>query len=236
MDALLAAIPYQQMTDAQKAQFHAQLKTAPKKPKPKSYKEQLLTREMRFLVENKDVLKENSLKAIERGELQYVDTVIYARKQITASGQQQEIINYSTVKQIGLAYFDKNTLPDFYNMIISHIRVLYATNTGTDAAIGAYYNIGAVPPALVNGELLITVNDKPIIEIPLSKFFKADAGAIATSIGVEYRDAIQLKAPKLIPSGTTYKVLISLANGEAIAGSNNSFISVELGGVCTRPK
>jgi hypothetical protein len=200
------------------------------------YKGQLLTKEMKFILANLDLLKEGSRKAVAAGEVQWVDYDLYVRKKLNKAGA-TEILNPSTVKQVGLSYLDKNMLPELYNFAVTGVRVGFQADTAIASAQAAVYsNTGAFDPALLNGELLVTVNDKPIIEIPLARFFNPNTGGIAQTIQIEERDIIRLKAPKLIPSGTPFKIIATMADGLTIAGANNNYLEVQLLGVSTRPR
>ena len=233
------------MPEAEKKPLTAEQKTqakqAEEKKKQAELREKLMTRGMKFLELNKHLLKTNTREAIERGDLQYVDLDLYIKRLINNAGSTY-VLDTTSVKRIGQAYFDKNVLPEGYNMVIEGIRVAFGKTTisggTTDPTIPVYTNSGVFDPAIVNGEILITVRDKPIIELPLKRFLNANSSAVPGTIQLEYRDTIMLKAMKFIPENTPFKIQVSLADGATLANSATvyNFCEVDLIGVGTRPQ
>jgi len=207
----------------------------------KKLRDSLMTRGMKFLELNKDLLKGPSREQIERGDLQHVDLDFYIKRKINNAGS-TNVLDTTSIKRIGQAYFDKNVLPEGYNMVIGAIRVAFGKITisgGTDdPTIPVYTNSGTFDPAIVNGEILVTVRDKPIIELPLKRFLNASSSAVPATIQLGYRDTIALEALKFLPEATPIKIIVSLADGATLANSATvwNYCEVDLIGIGTRPQ
>lgn len=186
------------------------------------------TREMRYF-ESKGVLDRldpNSKRIIAAGNASYYDADFYIRSQITGT---QDVLLTSNQKVVGVSNLNENRLPELTNLIISAVRVAYATHaTLTNPAAVKYDNVNAaVPVALLNGELIIKINDRPVVELPISKFFNANGTAPVSFQAQGSNDTIELQAMKVVTPQDVIGVEIKLPNGLTL-GANNHFLEVRL--------
>lgn len=192
------------------------------------------TREMRFM-ESPAVnrrLDTDSQRIIQGNRASYYDADFYVRKAIAGTG---DLLDASNVKAIGLSSFNENKLPELTTFVMSAIRVSYATHASlTNPAAVKYDNSSAsIPVALLNAELVIKINDKPVVELPVSKFFNANGSAPVSFQAQGPNDTIELKAMKLITPKDILGIELKLPAGLTL-GANNHFLEVRLLGIAIK--
>ncbi len=167
-------------------------------------------------------------------KMTFNDADYYVRKQLNAAGT-TDILNSSNTRKVGVTNLDKNQLPDNIYMVLEGVKLAWGTDPGTNAAIPKYTSQApGIPLALVNGEIVISVNDKPIVDLPASRFFNnSDTGVTQEISG--HKDTVMLENLKLIKHSDQLTATIKLADGSSLPGSNH-FLEVRLIGVGTRKR
>jgi hypothetical protein len=202
-----------------------------------SVKPQLSRAQKQFLVQEKD-LDADTKRRMKEGALQLVDGDFYVRKQI-AGGGQLVILDPTTIKKIGVSSFDKNRLPDLVNMILSRIKLSYGT-AGlliVDPAAVSYTTSGAaVPLALLNGEITVLIDDKPIYRGRIAKFFTDPAVALVPHMIESMSTGISMENPKLIKAQAGLTVTISIADGSLLSALANHFLECVFMGPVTQTR
>lgn len=186
------------------------------------------TREMRYF-ESPSVLRRldtDSQNIILGGKASYYDADYYLRAQITGT---QELLLPSNQRAVGVSNLNENKLPEMTNLVISQVRLAYSTHASlTNPAAVKYDNVNAaVPVALLNAEIVITINDRPVIELPVSKFFNANGTAPVSFQAQGPNDTIELQAMKVVTPKDVLGILLKLPNGLTL-GANNHFLEVRL--------
>jgi len=167
-------------------------------------------------------------------KMTFNDADYYVRKQLNAAGT-TDILNSSNIRKVGITNLDKNQLPDNIYMVLEGVKLAWGTDAGTNAAIPKYTSQApAIPLALVNGEIVISVNDKPIVDLPASRFFNNSDTGITQQIS-GHNDTVLLENLKLIKHSDQLTATIKLADGSSLPASNH-FLEVRLIGVGTRKR
>lgn len=193
----------------------------------------LQTREQLYFESQRERLDEESKRAIIRGEMQYTDADFYIRKAIT--GGTTDLLNPSNVRKIGITNLDKNVLPDLVNLVLSGVRMAYGSHaTETDAAAINYSNTREVPAVIANGELVISTDDKPIVELPAARFFNNSSTGISNQVQ-GHDDIVVLKSLRLIRANQPIIIQFRCAEGGTLAAGKH-YIEVRLLGVSNRKR
>ena len=180
----------------------------------------------------KGKLDAETTKAIQQGDMQFFDADYYVRKQINAG--QTEILNSGNVKRVGTSNLDKNVLPELVNFVLDRVRLAWGTDAGTNVAAVNFSNAGSIPAAIANGELQILLDDRPIVDIPASRFFINSATATPNAVqGVS--DTVQLESRRLIKPGQPLTILFKCAEGITLP-TGNHFVEVRLMGASNRKR
>jgi hypothetical protein len=169
-------------------------------------------------------------------DVQFSDADMYLRSNITGGAGIKELLDATNTKQIGTSNWDKNALPASVNIALERIRVAYATTASADgitnpANLKYSTKLSDVPAALLNAELVITQNDKPIVEVPMQRFFSEAVNN--RPVGTE--DALILDSLRLIKENVPVGINIKFPNGLALAGANH-FVEIHLMGTQTRKR
>lgn len=198
---------------------------------------QLTRAQKQFLVEEKK-LDDDSKRRIREGGLQFVDGDFYVRKQISGGGI-QIILDPTTIQRAGVSKFDKNRLPDLVNMVLSRIKVGYGNTatSNTDPAVAVYSTSGAAVPApLLNGEITVLIDEKPVYNGRIQKFFTDPANAVVPHAIEAHAAGLAVENPKLIKAQEGIKIQITIAEGQSLATTSSHFIEVVLMGPVTQPR
>ena len=198
------------------------------------------TRAMKFLVSKIGQLEDQTRKALLAGELVFQDADIYFRKRITGGGI-QVILETTNIKRTGVSFIDKNSLPDRVNAVVSDIKMAYGYHaTKTDPVDITYSTdntvtggVGAVPNAIVNGELEISTNDRPIITLPCSGFFRTGGIVQTINSGNDFRT---LQGLRLIKEQVPITINHKLADTLSLSTSVNHFIDITFKAVITKSR
>jgi len=205
------------------------------------------TRDQKFLVAKNKDLDEDTQRQLAKGNLKHRDMDFYFRERITGAGGIIEIVKPSNVFKRGVTNLNENTLPALINLVLSKIRVGFGQAIAggtTDPALVSYVNentvtsgVGSVPEALVNGHLVVKVDDQPIVDLPIAKFFNNSTTPMGNAIQGLAMDSVDLKGMKLIKSKQRISVEIQFAEGHSMpaAGTQESFVEVRLMGSGTHP-
>lgn len=202
-----------------------------------SVKPSLTRAQKQFLVQEKE-LDDDTKRRIREGALQLVDGDFYVRKLI-AGGGTITILDSTTIKRIGVSSFDKNRLPDLVNMVLSRMKLSYATAAlvATDPAAASFTTSGAsVPLPLLNGEIIILIDDKPVYRGRVSKFFTDPAVALVPQMIEQMSSGISLENPKLIKSQAAITINIAIADSLTLSNTVNHFVECVFQGPVTQTR
>jgi hypothetical protein len=186
-----------------------------------------------FLTEMGKKVDRETLKLIQSGQTIPDDKHIHVRKKINSAGT-TELINTATQQLVGVSKLDKNQLPDQIYMAIDQLRLAWATDAAiTNPAAIKYTNKGDIPAALMNGEFVFYVNDKPIVDIPVCRFFN-DGSTGVTSEAIQGKwDALDLQCLKFILPTDLLRAELKLAEGVQLPAGNH-FVEFQFSGVGLR--
>ena len=147
----------------------------------------------------------------------------------------KEYLNETTTKQQGISDFHQGYLPKGRNFVCTGIR-LAATNHATinDPKKMADYSTVTSnwDPALYGGKLVVTQNDKVVIELPCHVL--GTPAAAASNVGAE--DAFELENPVTFEEGKKLKVWIEYADGETVDINSQAFGEITFFGMETRSR
>ena len=173
-------------------------------------------------------------RLIRERKMTFNDADYYVRKMLNTAGT-TDILDSSNIRRAGITNLDKNQLPDNIYMVLEAVKLGWATDAGTNPAAPKYHSQNpGIPTPLLNGEIVIHIDDKPIIELPAGRFFNAEDQGISQSIPGIY-DTVFLENLKLIKHADQLKVTIRLADGLQLP-TGNHFLEVRLIGVGTRKR
>ncbi|RDC65061.1 hypothetical protein [Adhaeribacter pallidiroseus] len=183
-----------------------------------------LTRSQAFLVAMAGLLPFQTKSDIEAGNAQFTDADQYLRIAVTGGAGIVELIDSTTEKKVGTTNWDKNKLPSGVNIALERIRAGWASSDfsygETNPAAVVYTNkIGNIPAALLNADLVITQEDKPVVELPMQRLFSAaDSNK---PVGLE--DAYVLESLRLIKEDSAVGIQIKFPKGLTLSGANYFF-------------
>ena len=192
-----------------------------------------LTREQKFLLRSGESFDAETKRAIAEKEFQFFDADYYFRVLLLAG--RTTVLDTNNRRAVGVTNLDENHLPNMVYMALSKLRVSWGTDNGTNpAAVDTFTNVGnTIPAALLNAELLIRVNDKPVVELPIAKFFNTAATASSHTIQGTVQDSYFLDAMRLIRPTDAITIEINCPPGIALPAGNH-FVEVRLMGASTR--
>ncbi len=194
-----------------------------------------LTKAQLFLMTMIGALDAQTQADVASGKVQFVDADVYLRHNITGAAGTFDLLDENTTKTIGLTNWDGNKLAKTINMALERVRLGYATTaTGgiTKPEALKYSNkLSDAPAALLNAELVIVQNDKPIVEIPVQRFF----GESVNNRPVGAEDSVVLDSLRLIKENVPVGIQIKFPKGVALPDANH-FVEVHLIGTQTRTR
>lgn len=194
-----------------------------------------LTRAQRFFNDQLHKVDAETRKLIQSKQMSYDDKDQYVRKLINTAGG-TELINTTTVKKVGVSSFDKNQLADQIYMVLEKLRLSYGTDAAiVDPANIEYSNKGQIPNALANGELVVSIDDKPVVELPAARFFNDGSTGVTSEATQGIYDAVELQCLKFITPVNSIRVDIRLAEGLTM-GAGNHFLEFRFMGIGTRKR
>lgn len=194
----------------------------------------MFTKSQKFLESKAGQLNRQTQVDISNAQLKLYDADMYIRTDISGAAGIVELIDETTEKRAGTTNFNANKLPKSVNMVVEALRAGYGTTTDvsgiTDPALVKYSNgYGAVPAALANAELVISLNDKPVLEIPVQRLLAEDANT--RTIGTE--DAYNLGALQLIKEEEPVSIALRFPKGVSMPAVDNYFFELHLIGAKT---
>ena len=188
-----------------------------------------------FLAQVRENLDADSQMVLDQNQLVFEDADFYLRKNIKAASGTLDLIQRSDSEKTGTRNIDRSELPSLQNLILKGLVLSYAVGgaSTTDPAVVSYSSKkpSTAVPALQNGELIIEQDDKPVLQIPVERFFSAADSDEAFS----EKEAIWLDNWRLIKAQRPFKVKIKFAEGQAVSDAN-TFVSVHLLGTKTRKR
>lgn len=202
-----------------------------------SVKPQLTRAQKQFMVQEKE-LDDDTKRRIKENALQLVDGDFYVRKLI-AGGGTITILDSTTIKRIGVSSFDKNRLPDLVNMVLSRMKLSYATAAlvATDPAAASFTTSGAsVPLPLLNGEIIVLIDDKPVYRGRIAKFFTDPAVALVPQMIEQMSTGLSLENPKLIKSQAAITINVAIADSLTLSNAVNHFVECVFMGPVTQTR
>lgn len=166
-------------------------------------------------------IDEQTKLAIKSKVLKLVDFTLYNRKELKASGASsgiQDLFLPSDVESQGIRNFTNAKLPDFSYMVVAGVKIgVKASSSSSDPAhITDYSSLrSGFPAALSNGKLVISQNDKPVIEVEI--FNATSQGSALSTFGND--DMYALTQLKLIRPAIPFNWQIKFADGETVISS-----------------
>jgi len=195
---------------------------------------QFMTREQRYLLAKLAQLDAETVKDIRNGNLQFADADYYIRAII--AGGTTTLLDQNNKKLEGTSNFDENHLAPKTYLAVGNLRLAYGFSAAAGGSLKpedqVYSNTGAVPAPILNGEFVIKLNDKPIVEFPVARFFNSSATAASHTIQ-GYGDIVVLGSMKLIAPNDQITIEIKTARGVAMPAGNH-FIEARLLGASTK--
>ena len=119
-------------------------------------------------------LDQDTLAMISNGGIVLEDGVFYLKKNITANPL--DLIVRSESEKVGTRNIDRAVLPNLQHLVLKKIELDYATHASESDPAALTFSSkkpATAVPALENGDLVIEQDDKPIITMPISRFFNA---------------------------------------------------------------
>lgn len=192
----------------------------------KQHKNSILTRAQKFLIANADKLNADVRSNIGNGRWEEFD--MYVRRSVTAGNGLQDLLKAGDKAEVGKTSINSNRLDKGTNVAVDKIRVAFAKSaTVTDPSKVVYSNTDtATDAAILNGDLVITVGQKPVLRLPLAGFFNIGGSYSAVQGNFDVRT---LQRPFLIPEDTAISLAIQLPDGSTLPVANN-FLEVRLMG------
>lgn len=194
----------------------------------------LLTKTQRVALAKVDDLPAEQRAAALKGRLQFINADYYIRKQVTGT---TELLAASTVEKKGESRWQNNQISEKdTTLYIDRIDVAYGTATTTVTAPGAVkYGIDAavVPAGILNGELVVKIDEKTVLRCRMSRFFGEPAGTTQMSSRERHAPGIMLDSPKLIKPDTKVEINFFPADGVALPNTVNHFLEASLMGQMT---
>lgn len=132
----------------------------------------VLSRAQKIFVAKFGELPSEERKGFQSGAMQIGDGDFYVRTEVTGTGI-QTLLDESSTKRTGKTNINKGALPIGTNLLVSRIRMAYATHaTETDSAALLYGSEGSnLQAAFGNGILRIKVGEIIAFEGRVSKLF-----------------------------------------------------------------
>ena len=127
-----------------------------------------------FLLELAENLDTDSKDMLNQGELVIEDADFYVRSQVTGLGGQNDLVSKSDNEKVGTRNIDRAQLPSLENLILQGIQVAYGSDAAEVESAKIDYSTkkpASPDPALMNGEIVIEQDNKPLITIPVDRFF-----------------------------------------------------------------
>lgn len=193
-----------------------------------------LTKSQALMIAKAGDLDPSARAKFANGEFIFQDGDMYVRKAV-AGGGTIELIDDATIKDFGRSAFHGNRFPDNVNLTCDKIGVTYATAAPgvTDVAAQKYSADGnRLPVALCNAIFVLTIDDKPVQQWRLSKFFSDSTTAMVPNMKSD-DFAVTLDAPKLLKSGVPIGFRIIMPSGQTLSGAATHFLEVALFGAQT---
>lgn len=160
-------------------------------------------------------LDQDTITALQSGALRLDDATLYNRKEIKGlSGIQELFLGGDTEKQ-GIRNFNNAQLAKYNHFIIGGVKigVVASSSTSDPAHVANYSSVrSSFPAALANGKLIVSQNDKPLLELEI--FEVTTQGAVLSAVGNQ--DIFPLKQLRLIRAGVPFKWEIKFATGETV--------------------
>jgi hypothetical protein len=200
----------------------------------------VFTRAQKFLYEFLERRAQNQTKQVaDIGGIVFDPITYYIRFQMNALSGRQKIVSQATQRIVGVSNFDQGYLPQFYNFCFDRISVRYiSTNTPVVnpavQAVSGYSSVGtAMPGALRNAELIISLNKNIIVETPVTDFISQ---AAITGGGLRDCDGGELQIPRVLEENQLVEIELNLASAQSFANTANftEAVEVELHGVQAR--
>lgn len=195
----------------------------------------VLNRTQRLLLGKAGELSLDDQKSLVAGQLQFQDKEAYRRIQVTTS---TELIKKATDETAGVTNFSRQALEKPNNMVIDAVGIAYGTQAlgSTNPAAARYTSDGnVVPSAILNGDLVFYMDDKPFFMCRVSRFFSDPQSALQPTFKGEGM-RIALPSPKLWAAEVNIQVQLKLADGVALSALQLHFVEVVFFGVMTNTR
>lgn len=192
---------------------------------------QVMTKGQKFLT-LPHVIKEldkQDQENIAAGKARFFDADYYLRHRIVGGTGQEELVIKAEAQVRGVKNFDKDYLPEGVNVGASVIRLAYGVSdtpaaqtvqpwevyytNAQDAETGQPTTPSTIPTALLNAEILISQDDKPVVSFPVAKFFR---DTFSVGIGTQGKeDSVHMRSFRLLKGGKPFKASILWPEGSA---------------------
>ncbi|MGE0638388.1 MAG: hypothetical protein AB7G44_07080 [Bacteroidia bacterium] len=165
---------------------------------------------------------------IAAGKARFFDADYYLRKRVVGGTGQEELVIKAEAQSRGIKNFDKDFLPEGVNLAASTIRVAYGVADVLAATIplaheiiytnaqDAETGVGTpltIPAQLLNAELLISQDGKPVVSFPMAKFFR---DSFSVGIGTQgNQDSVHMRSFRLLKGGKPFTASILWPEGSA---------------------
>ncbi len=166
-------------------------------------------------------LDEDTKVALEKDALRLDDHTLYVRKNIIGLAGIQELFLGGDTEEQGIRNFNNSKLPKYEHMVISGVKIgVVGSDSTTDPAHTANYSSkrSNFPAALANGKLIISQNDRPLLELEI---FEATSQADSNNAAGK-DDTYQLKQLRLLRADVPFTWEIKFAAGETVISANTA--------------
>jgi len=179
-------------------------------------------------------LDTDTRKKWKEGTLQFDDGVFFVRKDITDASGIVEVFTDALDKATGITNISKGKLPEFVNLALERVELRYDVLATANQALTVFDYLPLAEtddPALMNGELEMLVEGKPIFKILVNKFLEPDKKVVGSpACGFNF------KAVKHIREARDIQFRIHFAGTMTNAGTDTHAIEITLKGDATKPR
>jgi hypothetical protein len=208
--------------------FHRHAKKVLAKATPRHYANKGQT----LLFHKVKSLSTDTQRAIKNGTQKFKDGLFYIRREITGKSGIVQLFEAKVDKEDGITNFEKGRLPQSVNLMLNRLSIQLAQAPSIDAKTGKYAPLTALSdPAVVNGEVEVTVGNRSILRVPINEFMHP-----AKDTQNSPKNSFNLNAPELIKEGEDIQVELHLVGIPDNTNSNKTFIEVKFAGDALAPQ
>ncbi|BDD04418.1 hypothetical protein [Aureibacter tunicatorum] len=179
-----------------------------------------------------DKLNPSTLKELREGTLRIDDGEIYIKADVTGFGGTVAILDSDTVKQSGITNVDKGSLESLVNLVVKSLSFGHAkgSNLSAKEAVTKPYMTDDIPSAIVNAELVLKIEDKPVFRQRVKSIMPVSADSFTNE-----RDCFDLENFKLIAGDTPFSIELDF-NGQNVptVSDEKHIVEVSLYGGITK--